>query len=517
MTTVSHTLLLVVANACLWTAGAGLTRALGIWSAPRELLRALGISYMVGLAFFGVAAQLLYVVGLPLPLWQSLSLCAIATAAGAVRGHAPARWTSRRRPLGQMELLAAGLVALMLLLLALDAIFQPLASWDAWTQWTPKARALVLTGGLNAHVLGSAVYRDWHLDYPLFVPATEAYAFRFIGIDVRVMHLQQWFFLFGFAFAFVDLLRPRVRPLFLWSVLLAIIWAPKIGGETIAANADMAMALFLGLAGIAAAIWIVDSDSVALALLAIFSAAVLASKLEGAYLVVILFATSIWYLARASRRRAYLTAAAFAVSLVGILPWKLWVQIQHLPATYSVHSVLAGPGIHEHQRGPIASLVLLGQFFSPRGFLLLAPLALSAVALVVRRESHNRGWALPLAFGAFVVSGIAAAVVVPGPSFPFPWRSEHWLVFIPALLAGAVMVARLVRVGGIGAWSLGTATAMGATFVVIYVLTPYPFAWHLGTSSARVVLGPALFLASAVPLLLEGALQETAGQAASLG
>ena len=46
---------------------------------------------------------------------------------------------------------------------------------------------------------------------------------------------------------------------------------------------------------------------------------------------------------------------------------------------------------------------------------------------------------------------------------------------------------------------------MVGMFVVVYVLTPFPFSWHLGTSSDRVVLGPALFLAALTPLLLEQA------------
>jgi hypothetical protein len=509
MTIVGHALLLLVANLCLLGAGAGVTRVLGVWSATRDLRRFLGTSYMAGVASFGVAAQMLYVLGASLRLWQALALCLLLAATGAFRRAGGRPWletaTARLR---WPEVVMATVAILLLVLLGVDSIFQPLASWDAWTQWTPKAQALVLDNGLNAHILGSEAFRDWHLDYPLLVPAIEAYGFRFVGIDVRVMHLQHWLFLAGFTAAFVEILRPRVRPLFVWAGLLALIASPRLEGETLAANADVPLAVFVGLAGIVALIWITDSDIVALRLFALFAAACFAVKVEGTYLAVILFLATIAAVAR-SRRRVVLTAAAGAVALLGIVPWRIWVAFQDLPATYSVREALQGPGWHDASRGPISTLVVLGQFFSPRAWLLLAPFSILAIAVLARSRAAGRGETLVIAAVAAAAVGIAVTYAVPNASFPFPWRWYDSLVFVAVLVAVSFLAFVAIKARSVATWALVAGGLMLLTFVIVYVVTPYPFAWHLGTSSARVVIAPELFLAAVIPLMLERAASRT--------
>jgi hypothetical protein len=509
MTILGHVLLLVAANACFLVAGAGLTRAFGAWTRLAEARHVLGISYVAGLAAFGVAAQLLYVLGFSLQLWQSLALCVAFAATGALpRLRAPRRsgpgWRLPSR-FTRWEVVAAAAAVIIIALLGIDSVFQPLSSWDAWTQWTPKARSLVVMNGLDPHVLGSTAYDDWHLDYPLLVPAVEAFAFRVIGLDYRTVHLQQWFFLFGFAWAFVELLRPRVRPLFVWSGLLAILWAPRFGAETLAANADIPLAVFLGLAGITAYVWITESSRVALWLLALFSAATLATKLEGTYLVLILFVGLLGHTAARARQSLPVALAACGSALVGTVPWRAWVATQHLPATYSVRAALAGPGWHDRSRAPISTLVVMGQMLSPRAWILLVPFSLVAVATLARAASPGRrpGFVVAMAAAVLVVAGLATSLKVPGPSFPFPWRAVDWLLVIPLLAAAAVFIGAVLRSGGVAAWVLLSGAAMIATFVFAYIVTTYPFAWDLGTSSARVVLGPALFLAALAPLMLE--------------
>src|SRR5439155_23505137 len=162
MTILGHGALLVVANACLFAAGAGVTRAFGLWNGRRELLRVVGVSYLAGVAAFCVAAQFLYLAGLALPLWQSLLVCVLLAGTGLLPwGRQGRSWPQAPR-LGRLELAAAAFAGLVLALLALDALVQPLASWDAWTQWTPKARALVAVGGHDPHIFGSSVYRHRH-------------------------------------------------------------------------------------------------------------------------------------------------------------------------------------------------------------------------------------------------------------------------------------------------------------------------------------------------------------------
>jgi hypothetical protein len=436
------------------------------------------------------------------------AVCAALAATGFLpylrrRPRAGPAWPVPGR-FSRWEVVAVAAALIILALLGIDAALQPLSSWDAWAQWTAKARALVAMNGLDPHVLGSLVYREWHLDYPLFVPALEAFAFRVVGLDYRVVHLEQWLLLFGFGWAFVDLLRPRVRPLFVWAGLLAILWAPRIGSQTIAANADLPLAVFLGLAGIAAYIWITESSRLALWLFALFSAAALATKSEGAYLVLILFVGLLGHAAARARRSFPIALAACVVALVGIVPWRAWVSIHHLPATYSVHAALAGPGLHDRSRLPISTLVVVGEMLSPRGWVLLVPFSLVAVAVLARGASPLRRAGVTFLAGAvLLVIGIATSLAVPGPSFSFPWRPVDWALLIPLAAAAVVFVVAVVRSGELAAWVLLSGGAMITTFILVYVVTPFPFAWHLSTSSSRVVLGPALFLASLMPLVLE--------------
>src|SRR5258708_9905033 len=177
-----------------------------------------------------------------------------------------------------------------------------------------------------------------------------------------------------------------------------------------------------------------------------------------------------------------------------MVPWRLWVAAHHLPATSSLRASLSGSGWHDTSRGQISLLVVLGQMFSPRGWLLLAPLGLAAVATLARAALPARHRLLVVgALATLGGIGLLIAFLISGPSFPFPWRARDWILFIAALGAAATFVWVVVRARGLAAWSVATTALMVGTFVVAYVVSTYPFAWILGTSSARVVIGPELF------------------------
>jgi hypothetical protein len=74
------------------------------------------------------------------------------------------------------------------------------------------------------------------------------------------------------------------------------------------------------------------------------------------------------------------------------------------------------------------------------------------------------------------------------------------------LLGGAMFVAATVPAGGSAAYVSTSVAAMFAALVAIYLFTPYDFAWHLGTSTGRVVLPLGLFAAAFAPILLSRAL-----------
>jgi hypothetical protein len=150
---------------------------------------------------------------------------------------------------------------------------------------------------------------------------------------------------------------------------------------------------------------------------------------------------------------------------------------------------------------PISSLLLLRQLFAPDVWLLLVPLALCAVivaGLGLRRD--RRALAIAGSGALLVIVGITAALVIP--AYSYPWRNTYWLLFLPGLFAGAVFVGGLLRGGGSAAYVASAVSGMFAALVAIYLFTPYDFAWHLGTSSSRLVLPLGLFAAAFVPMVL---------------
>ena len=75
---------LLVANVCFLAAGAGVAGFAGWWSGGRGLARSLGSCYLVGVAAFGMVAQLLYVLGASLARWEVIGVCALL-AIGSIR------------------------------------------------------------------------------------------------------------------------------------------------------------------------------------------------------------------------------------------------------------------------------------------------------------------------------------------------------------------------------------------------------------------------------------------------
>jgi hypothetical protein len=446
---IADALALLAANVCLLLAGAGVLRLLGGWREIRHLPRRLGLSYMCGVAAVGLIAQLLYMAGLSLVLWQILLLCAALSVAGLLgRGPEPRPALAvpdRERP---VLTLAVGIGAAFLVLAAVDFWFQPLSAWDAWQQWTAKAQSLVLLDGLDPDVFAAAPYVAWNPDYPILLPALEAIDFRFMGgFNTQIIHLQFWLLLVGFFAALAELLRDRVRPLVLWPLLLSLLLAPALVVHAGSAQADMPLGGFVGLAAVCAWAWVDRAEPWALALLALFSAAALATKLDGLIYIGALFLVLVPVAARSSLRRGGATVAAGVVALLGIVPWRAWVALHDVSGYYTAENVDTGFLLSEVKRVPLALRALLEQALDPGSWILVVPL------------------------------GFAAAIVG----------------FVAGRASSAILLA-------------GTASLSVVGFAVVYWLTPLPFYFHLGTSASRIVV-PLVFLCGALaPAVLNEAL-----------
>jgi hypothetical protein len=426
-----------LANLCIWAAGWGVHRLV---AGRSRRCGGAATAYLVGVAAVGVAATLLLLAGASLRVWQIVVLCAVLAACGFVRDRRVVPALPRIVPWW-----AALLVAAFLVVLGIDLLFQPLWAYDAWAQWTPKAKSFVVFNGLDANYFRTSAPNS---DYPVLVPALEAIDFRFMGgFATQVLHLQFFLLIAGYAGALFELLLPRARAVFVWALVATVVVAPSLGIQAGYALADVPLAVFFSLAGIFAWLWLEERDGAALVLLGLFAAAALDAKNEGelfagtllVVLVVIAGAQRFW------REAALVVGAGVVAALVGFLPWRLWARAHHLTDYYAGSS----PSLDHLGRIPIAAGRLLREAFDPTSWLALLPLAIVAAALAWIYGGARRG---PL----LVVALIALTYV---------------------------------------------------ELVYVYWSTALPFDYDLNTTARRVVTSPLLFAAALAPLLLEQAVR----------
>jgi hypothetical protein len=384
----------LAANVCFLAAGVGLSRALGLWSLPRDLPRVLGIAYMVGAAAIGVLATLGLIAGLSLTAWQVLLACAVLAALSFVgRGGALAPGLSSTGVARMLVLGIGALLGVYLVALLVRSYAEPLSHWDAWSFWTAKARAIVTLNGLDTRYFAGDAYQVLHRDYPLFVPSLEAIDFRFMGrITTQVIHLQFWCLLVGFLAATAQLLRDRIHPLLLWPPLLLVAVAPSVATQLGWAIGELPLAFFFALAALAGWRFVEDGDARYAALLGIFAGAALATKREAIpfaaalFLLLVLFA-----LLRGTRVRPVLWAAAAA--LVGLVPWRIWVAAHHVGPKELPVGKSFDPGwlFGRTERLPSALERLAVDAVRPSAWIVILPLAVVAAAVVLPRGRGNVG------------------------------------------------------------------------------------------------------------------------------
>ena len=325
-----HALALLLCNLLFLVAGAGVTRAFGVWHTPRGLRRSIGIAYLGGVAATGVLLQLFLVFGVrfgvPAVVAATLALGALGLLGRSKRDPPPVPGRPDRVVGPLMAVVAA-----MGVLMTVDLWFQPLGRWDAWAQWTAKARVIYLFHGLAPSILSTPPYYSMNPDYPTLLPAVEASDFSFAGnVDTRVIHLQFLLLFLAAIVALIQLLTPRSRVLG-WSIAAVVAVTPAVQVLTASALADIPVAIFFGFAGLYAHRWLVERDAVALRLFALFAAAALATKFEGRIYIAALSLVLLIQVARASRDRLPATlGACIAAAVAGLVPWSIWVRRHHV-------------------------------------------------------------------------------------------------------------------------------------------------------------------------------------------
>ena len=419
--------------------GVGLLCLFGSVRTWRELASQLGLAYLAGTCVATLLVAELAVadvaVGVP-----ALAIVAAGVLVTGLRRFRTALVTDDEPRLWGARLVgAAALVQTGLLLAVAGTAFavRPLWEWDGWAIWAFKARALYAFGGVSHPPFESHVYAHHMQDYPLFLPALEATAYRAIGgVDDRLVHVQLLFLAAGFAGALWGLLRPRVPSELLGLSVLAIVAAPGVLDALAANYADVPLAIFVALGIAALARWLVDGNARSLPYAALFLACAVMTKNEGTVFAAAALAA---VLVVAPRRRPVLVTAACAFAPV--IPWRIFVATHHLHDEALRASDL-GPSSLAHRTARIAP---------------------ASSRLFQELLSVNHGLLIPLALvGAFA-----------------------------ALTAGR---GRVVLFG-----ALWLALSF-AGLVLAYWASPLQLDWFLATSAPRIVLSLIVGAAALAPL-----------------
>ena len=319
---------LLAANLVLAALGAGALMATGTWDRLAPLSR-IGPSLLAGFASAAVLLPpLLYLGVAPTPLVLG------ALAASTLAGGAALR---RTRPPAQVDrsgggLLVGAVVAILATPLVLHAASEPLVKFDAYADWSLKAKLIYGHGGLvlgafDPHMLG-AYYHAAHREYPLGLPTVEAFVFHLTGgADSRVIHLQVVLLFLAFVMTMWALLRDRVHPAILAGVACLLVAAPSLHTQILSAYADVPMSCLWALAALSLGLWLAGSGDDRLGLATLLAAGALATKQEGIVLDVALFGVAALAVAAARNRRQLIGLAVSACVVVASgLPWQIRVR-----------------------------------------------------------------------------------------------------------------------------------------------------------------------------------------------
>ena len=396
---------LLAANALLAALGAGGLMLTGTWDRLRPASR-IAPALLAGFALAAVSLPPLIYAGMsPTPLVVGLIALAVLAVGISVRRR-------RRKPTLDASgggLLIAAIAAVAAIPFVLRAASEPLTKFDAYADWTLKATFLYGHGGLLSGAFDSdtlsSFYLPSHREYPLGLPAVEAFDFHLMGgVDARIIHLQFVLLAAAFAGTIWSLLRHRVPVAPLAATLLLFGVAPGLHTQLLAAYADVPIACLWAASALALGLWLIDDGEDRLYLGAMLAGGALATKQEGIVLVSALFVVVAVALAlrRSTRtaRRFGLVAAGVALSVV---PWQWWVRSHHLhdadiapSAGRMVRQVHTVPAI-VHRVG--AELVWLRW----PGMVVIAVLV--SVLLIVRQRD-------PIAIGYLLVLALSIVGVV---------------------------------------------------------------------------------------------------------
>jgi hypothetical protein len=369
-----------------WVAGLRLADA-------RRPVATAGLAFFTGWIAVGVALALAVSFGVDPSVTAVLGAAVLAGACGlAFRLHG-SRDGPRRVLRDERRLAVVGAAGAVVLVAA--TVTQLLwawrsgadSSWDVWSMWEAKGRALYFFHGYETGPGGVTTYA--HPDYPPFVTALIAAQYHFMGgPHATRLPFQQGLLSISFFGAVVALVRSRVPAWILYPTLAALAAAPRFWERMQSVLPDQAVAYFVAVAAVALILWLDERRGSFLALATLALAACALAKNEGVLLGTALVVAFGVAAAAARAPRARLVAIALLGPLA-IVPWKWWLSrhgLSHVATDYAWRDLLhPGDLARNADRLGYASGHMLSLLFDTHLWTWVVVLGLAAVALALFR------------------------------------------------------------------------------------------------------------------------------------
>ncbi len=400
----------ILLHLLILVAGLGLLRLAGVlprvWS--MRALAAGGLAYLCGLAAALTLSILLLVVGGPFDLASFVAICLLLTSPLLldVRGLTKTRWArppwlaepgNYWREMGlERRLVLLAMIAFVLIgvvgMLTLSG--QPIdreAGYDTWNLWMRKASLLFFDSHLPLAILKTKATGYIQAYYPVGYSMLLAVHMRSMGVyETSTVHVVVWVLLVAFVWAGAFLASQVTRPV-IWVALLPgtvfLVYSQASSGY-----ADIPLAIFLCVSVLAMGIWLERRRRADLWVACLLLAGAAQIKNEGFTGALIVLVVAACYLLRWRQWTGIreLAVGAAGVVLIAILPWRLWLAVNHISGDHSLGETLNPAYLLDHFNRVWPSLKALeSQITNQQSTSTLIVIALALALVSLRGRSRH--------------------------------------------------------------------------------------------------------------------------------
>lgn len=272
---------------------------------------------------------------------------------------------------------ALQVIVLLLILLKLFLLFylatnKPIIDWDAWSNWSLRARVFYTEQGINLdkhspYYLGSG----GHLDYPLQLPILEAWIFLVLNSwrddMVKIIFPLYLAFFSAYLYSFLSKRISNLQSLIYTFIFISL---PLLSFHTTAAYIDLPLSLYVGIGTMLLLEFVETRKKIYLFLSSVILGCAAWLKNEGLifYLIFSLFSLVLIYFF--SKKKFLIQIRDYTLHIVSglifVLPWLIFKLIKGIETSSLLKINFADFNIH-----PEILSKLVNGIISPSNFSLL--------------------------------------------------------------------------------------------------------------------------------------------------